>query len=31
MTLSARMRFTVGGNGCGRTAYSAVKTNIMGT
>lgn len=31
MTLSARMRFTVGGNGCGRSTYSAVKTNIMDT
>ena len=31
MTLSARMRFTVGGNGCGRSTYASVKTNIMNT
>lgn len=31
MTLRARMRFTVGGRGCGRSTYAAVKTNIMDT
>lgn len=29
MSLSVRLRFTVGGSGCGRSTYKAIKTNIM--
>lgn len=29
MSLSVRLRFTVGGAGCGRSTYASVKTNIM--